>query len=65
MIEELTQVINLFNLYSNSKMTLDTINIEYYRLNINGEEITTGDYEDILTRVKGINRERGFTHLGA
>lgn len=60
MLNELEVNVEVFNQLADSSMTLCQISTGYYRLMIDGEDITEGDYEDILQRVKGINREHGY-----
>ena len=61
---ELKDQVGIYNKYMDQTMRVGEIDPDYYVLIINGNEITKGDAYDLLTRVKGINRENGLNHLG-
>lgn len=56
--------VSTFNRYSECTMFVEEVSEGYFHLYIDGDEVTTGDYEDVLTRVKGINRENRYNDLG-
>lgn len=61
--DELKKQVDLYNNYADDKMTFREVDA-WYTLFIDGRTITSDDIYNIIDRIKQINRENGFTHLG-
>jgi len=62
-MSKLRKQVETFNKYSSDHMLLIEKAEEYFELQINDTVITVGDYNDIYDRIRGINRENGYTYL--
>ena len=59
---DVTNAINNYNDCESIKMSIVETSAEYYSLYIGKNRITEGDTDDILKRVKQINKENGYDY---
>jgi len=62
-VNEMEELIEQHNKFSDKHMEIWPLTREFFRLVVEGVELTDGDSIDIIERVKGINRENGYTHI--
>lgn len=61
---ELNELVEHYNEHmSSSTMEWLELDQNFYGLLIDGASITEGDLNDLITRIKDINRENGLNHL--
>ncbi len=62
-MSEMTELVDRYNKFSDQHMEIWPLTREFFRLVVDGIELMDGDSIDVVERVKGINRENGYTHL--
>ena len=62
-MDTIEKQVKIYNKYSSNTMIVTEIVEEYFTLRINGDVITKDDYNGVYDRIRGINRENGYTHL--